>query len=214
MDKRSSKVKRLRQDHCSVSVARRFFSMTSFHSRLSPIVLTIGTLVEPQVFANEEMNAFQEDYLTAEFAANYPAGNGREYFRTGLRRFQIGYTHLLNDQWGVGLSIGYKSLFRKDIDRELGLLSITNESFYITRLYHPVYLLTGTKIIYMAPNQRSKLPPLREPDYEVELGVGFSAKLTILDESWMYWLRLDRWRGTKTNRLHGFETAIGASYAL
>ena len=177
-------------------------------------VLFFSSLIKAEDFANEEISAFAEDYFTAELVGNYPAGNGREYFRTGLRRIMIGYTHFLNDNWGVGLSIGYKSFFRKDIDRELGLLSITNESFYATRLYHPVYLLTGTKLIYMAPNQRSTLPPLREPDYEVEVGVGISAKLAVIDKNWLYWLRLDRWRGTKTNRLHGFETAIGISYSL
>lgn len=170
--------------------------------------------IEPVFKESDAINPFSKDYITTEYTANYPTGNGNEYFDTGFRKLIFGYTHFLSEKWGVGLSIGFKSFKRKDIDREFALLSLSNESFYITRLYHPVYFLIGTKLLYMTPNQRSKLPPLRDPDYETEIGAGVSAKLCYIDKSWLYWLRVDRWRGTKTNRLHGFEVGLGISYAV
>lgn len=158
---------------------------------------------------------FQKDYLIIEAISNFPVSQSLDYFRPFQRTFGLNYTHVLSREWIVGVSGQFKSMRRKDIDREFALLTFSNQAQYVVRLYHPAYLLVGGKWLYMVASQRARFPLVRDPDYETEIGAGLSATFAyILAEDWLLTLRLDRWRGTNTNRLHGFEAAIGIGRSL
>ncbi|WP_132321559.1 hypothetical protein [Pseudobacteriovorax antillogorgiicola] len=162
----------------------------------------------------DPLNPFDKDYVTLELAGNFPIARSQELFSPYKKTWFLGYDHYLNRHWNVGISLGFKSYYRDALNKELALLSVSNHSLYVIRLYHPTYLMLGTKFIYMTPNEKSRFPLVKEPDFETEIGVGVAARLAHIQGPFVYSLRIDRWRGTKTNKLHGFEVAVGISYRL
>ena len=162
----------------------------------------------------DDINPFYKDYVSLEFVKNYPISKAQDQFAPNKKTWLLGYTHFLSREWSVGISAGFKSLLREELGKELALLSFSNHSHYVIRLYHPTYLMIGTKLTYMTPNEQSKLPLIKDPDFETEVGVGVSAQLAHKWGPTLITFRIDRWRGTKTNRLHGFEVAVGLSHRL
>ncbi|MFW7382084.1 MAG: hypothetical protein ACOH5I_24980 [Oligoflexus sp.] len=147
--------------------------------------------------------------------SNFPSNAGLERFRPYQRTLGLTYSRVLNSEWVVGVSGHFKSMRRKDIDREFALLSFSNQAQYIVRLHHPLYLLFGGKWLYMVASQRARFPLVKDPDFETEIGAGLTASFAyILAEDWLLSFRLDRWRGTDTNRLHGFEVGLGLARSL
>ena len=163
---------------------------------------------------DDPLNPFGKDYLSLELAGNYPIANSQKYFSPNKRTWLLGYSHFLSRHWNVGLSLGFKSLYRDQINKELALLSVSNQSLYVIRLFHPTYLMLGTKLIYLIPNEEAGFPLAKEADFETEIGAGAVLQLSHMSGPIIYQIRVDRWRGTKTNRLHGFELAMGISYQV
>lgn len=160
---------------------------------------------------SDPINPFSKDYISLEYVKNYPTSKGQEQFSPFRKTLFLGYQHFLNQQWNVGITLGFKSFSKSALEGELALLSFSNHSYYVIRIHHPTYLMLGTKLIYMTPNEQSNLPLSKDADFETEVGIGISAQLTQVIGSYLLTLRADRWRGTKTNKLHGFELALGLS---
>lgn len=185
--------------------------------RLGPwrvlFMLAIIFFASPRIFAQDldrPDNPFQRQYLFIESASNFPISQSLDRFRPYQRTLGLSYSHVLSSDWIVGVSGQFKSMRRKDIDREFALLTFSNQAQYIVRIHHPLYLLIGGKWLYMVASQRARFPLVKDPDFETELGAGLTATFAyILAEDWIVSARLDRWRGTTTNRLHGIEAAIG-----
>ena len=67
----------------------------------------------------------------------------------------------------------------------------------------------------MIPTQKSRFPVLKDPEFQTEIGISLSmVYLYVLNDKYTFLARLDRWRGTKTNKFHGFEAALGFQYHL
>lgn len=192
--------------------------MSKIHSFSIVFVLVLLQLVwSNSLFAKQMFNDdsfFRKDYLTIELVGNYPVSPKKDLFSPNKRTWFLGYGHLLNEDWYVGINIGFKSLLEKESGQELALLTVSNQSMYVIRLFHPAYLMIGTKLIYMAPTKSSSFPLTKQASYETEIGAGMIAQLAYFSGQYVYHIRMDRWRGTKTNKLHGFEVAVGISYGL
>ena len=182
------------------------------------VLIIIFVITNTSVFGDtkkvDPINPFSKNYVSLEVAGNFPISRSQNLFSPHKKTWILGYSHFLNRKWNVSISLGFKSLYRNSENQELALLSLSNHSLYVVRLYHPTYLMVGTKLIYMTPNEKSRFPLVKEPDFETEIGVGAVAQLVHFQGPFLYSLRIDRWRGTKTNRLHGFEVAFGVSYRL
>ncbi len=67
----------------------------------------------------------------------------------------------------------------------------------------------------MLPVQHAYFPIERDPDYQTEIGAGITAVLALeITEEYLLSARIQRWRGTKTDKFHAFETAIGFNRRL
>lgn len=161
------------------------------------------------------LNPFTDNYITYEFARDTPVGDTKNVFRSLRPNHILGYRHNLGTDWLTGISVGFKSFANRQTDEELSFFSISHESLYIFRLYHPVYLLAGPKFSYMLPSRNAKIPFTKNPDYELEIGAAATAQIAWrIFPAFVVHARVDRWRGTKTNFLHGTETAIGFAVSL
>ena len=178
------------------------------------IAISLASTGQSRERIADPLNPFHRDYVTLEVASHFPVSHSQEFLSPNKSTWYLGYNHFLSRHWNVGISVGFKSFLRNDTGKELALLSISNQSLYVIRLYHPTYLMLGTKLLYLTPNEKSRLPIIKEPDFETEIGVAGVAQITHLDGALLYSFRVDRWRGTKTNKFHGFELALGISYYL
>ena len=76
-------------------------------------------------------------------------------------------------------------------------------------------MMFGPKILYLLPTQHSFLPILSDPEFNTEIGAGASMMLAlILNDDLLLSIRVDRWRGTKTDLFHGVEVGVGVNYKL
>lgn len=157
---------------------------------------------------------YPDDYLFLQVTQDRPAEPNRDDLRAGRLSYGVSYSRYLDDNWIAGVGYRVKSFIRKD-DQALSILTLSNHTQRIFRLYHPLYLLVGTEWSYMIPTIRVSLPIVKDPDYATEIGVGLSTAL------WFYLgpqvpleLKLMRWRGTKTNRLHGWEGTFSLGYSF
>ena len=163
---------------------------------------------------SDPSNPFHSDYLSLEIAGHYPVAHTQRRLSPYQNSWYLAYNHFLNQSWNVGLSVGFKSFLRKDNGQELAFFSVSNHSLYIIRLYHPTYLMVGSKIQYLTPNEKAGFPINKSPDFETEIAVAATLQLAHTQGPIIYTFRIDRWRGTKTNRFHGFEVAMGVNYYL
>ena len=175
----------------------------------------------PKVGLSEERypTPFAKSYLNLEATLNFPIGKSRDRFTRGELQPLLGYRHKIDDSWLMGVGGQFKSLTKESVregsNDALAILSFYHESLFIMRLYHPTYLLTGPKILYLIPSQASRLPLVRNSDEEVEVGAGLSSSLIhFMSEKALISLRIDIWRGTKTTHLSGVEAAFGVSWNL
>ena len=149
---------------------------------------------------------------------NAPIVHTQQRLNGRYATWSLGYRNNLDADWIMGISLGFKSFEYREGEaqgQELSFMSVNHESLYVLRLYHPAYLLLGTKILYMIPVQRSAFPLQREPRFETEIGAGLTLNIVYhLKPGWMLQARIDRWRGTRTDKFHALESAFGFSYGL
>lgn len=168
-----------------------------------------------------DVNPFFKSYLSLEIARNYPVSFAQNRYDPGEYHPVLAYRHNLDSDWFMGVGGQFKILRRIDLpdevepSRDLALLTLTHEALYVLRLDHPTYLLVGTKLHYFLPALTATLPLTRDDEMTTEIGAGLSTTLArILSGGGLVTLRADRWRGTRSLKLHGVEVALGYSHPL
>ncbi len=189
---------------------------------LKAVITTLGitsiSCFSNWLFAEEkktEVHQYEGDYLSFEFTKNQPISETQKTFKTGDNTFFIGFRHTLKNSWLMGVHAGYKQLLYKNSDEELNIFSVQQESLYLIRVNHPLYLAVGPKIYYLLPTIGRRIPPEREKRFNREVGAAASISLHyIMSGRFIFTLRVDRWRGINNNLFHGTETAIGLNYRI
>ena len=200
------------------------------HYLLAILIITLSPLVlASNSFSNDDLNPlfrkrdlnpeekaeFQKQYLVGGYARNFPTANANHRFTSGIPHPYVGYRFFINNHWAVGVSGQFKFLFEKESGENLVLATISQESYYLYRLYYPIYLEVGGKLQYLSPVRKGMLPLQRHPDYALEIGAALSAGMIFQINRFVFSeFRIDRWRGTKTMKLHGLEFSLGLGYHL
>lgn len=157
---------------------------------------------------------YPDDFIFLLANHDVPIGSSTANLKTGKAGYGFDYHHLLGEDWMVGVGYRVKSMTRKD-GRALSFINFTNHTQRVFRLYHPLYLLMGTEWSYLLPTSQVSLPPIKDPEYATEIAVGLNSSLWFfLSPRFVLELRTMRWRGTKTNRLHGWQSDIGLGWAF
>jgi len=165
--------------------------------------------------SSSETHKYFGNYLSFEFTKNQPVSKTQKSFKTGDNTFFVGFRHTLKNNWLMGVHGGYKQLLYKNSDKELNIFSVQQESLYLIRVNHPLYVAIGPKIYYLLPTIGRRIPPEREKEFNREVGAAASISLHyIMSGRFIFSLRVDRWRGVNSNRFHGTETAIGINYRI
>jgi hypothetical protein len=185
-------------------------------------LLTLGWFISglrPLHAANADAvtipDGYSKDYLFLQITQDVPLAASQDDLRaSGKFNLGLDYRHLLGTHWMVGVHYRIRSFERKN-SQSLSILSLSNQTQRIMRLYHPFYALIGTEWSYMIPTRSLSLPLTKDPEYQTEIGVGLNASLWYyINSRLLLELRGARWRGTKTNRLHGWESTLSAGYAF
>lgn len=163
-----------------------------------------------------EINPFKKNYVAVELARNYPMSFTQNGYEPGRYFPAFSYLHNLDESWIMGLGAQFKILNKKDPETGfLGLWTVSHETLYVVRLNHPTYVLVGPKILYLLPTRSAKIPLQKEPNFASEIGGGLSLGLTrVVRERFLLTMRAERWRGTRTMQLHGFEVAFGFGWGF
>jgi hypothetical protein len=166
-----------------------------------------------------EITPFAESYIYAGMARNSPMSFTQNRFDSGYLHPIIGYRHSVADRWIMGVSSQFKVFYRKNTDEEkhnvLAFWTISHESYFALRLYHPFYLLTGPKLLYLLPTRNTSFPLQKESEFETEIGVAVSAAIAyVTSNKHLLMFRTESWRGTKTTRFQGIEASLEFSYAM
>jgi len=193
-------------------------------SILRAILLGVSFLaLAPVIFASsaaDEPNPFRKTYLHFGLASNTPEGRTQSNLSPGRLQPAFAYLHNIDTHWIMGLGGGLKTFERPNRlplppSRTLAIWTLRHSTSYVVRLSHPSYLLFGPQLLYLLPTTTGKPPPQRDHWYEAEVGVGLSVELIRgMSDRWFLSLRAERWRGTNTSRLAGFETGFGIMVAL
>ena len=100
-------------------------------------------------------------------------------------------------------------------DKELPLFTLSHEALWSVRLQHPVYLAMGPKMLWLLPSKSATLPMRRSAALGPEFGLGLAAEVQwIINKRFLLAFGAERWRGTATMRLHGFEINSTLGIAL
>lgn len=163
-----------------------------------------------------DSNPFRKTYLSLEFGRNFPLSFSQNHYKTGPIHPILGYRYVLDEYWLMGVGAQTRIFERRDMtdSRELALWSIYHEASLVLRLDYPVYFLIGPKLIYMVPGKSGKIPLQRDELLGVEFGASLAGTLAWVAGDRLWTVRLERWRGTTTQKLHGLEIAGGISVFL
>lgn len=156
-----------------------------------------------------------KDFWGIEVGKNFPAGATADILRSDQRNFFLTYYHVLDRNWTVGLNGGFRSLALADSSDKFAIFSLSNFAYRAVRLYHPLNLWVGGKWLYLMPVRDVSFPFKDYDEYQAEIGISASLMLTyVWSTDILITLRADRWRGTNTNRLHGYEVSMGSAFEL
>ena len=157
---------------------------------------------------------YPDDFLFFQMTRDKPAQPNGDQLRAGRLSYGLSYSRHFGDYWIAGLGYRVKSFIRKD-DQALSIPTISNHTRRIFRIYHPLYALIGTEWSYMIPTSRISLPLVKDTDYSTEISVGLSTSLWFfVTPHFPLEFHVLRWRGTKTNRLHGWESSLSFGYSF
>lgn len=196
-------------------------SLCAIWLALAPKALAQGEPEPAPAPPLDEVNPFRKNYLAVELARNYPMGNTQNRYEPGRFFPAFSYLHDMDESWLMGLGAQFKILNKKDLAPEdvdpvesdsgfLGLWTVAHETLYVVRLNHPTYVLVGPKLLYLLPTRSAKIPLQRESSLASEIGGALSIGLTrVVRDKLLLTMRAERWRGTRTMKLHGFEISFG-----
>ncbi len=193
--------------------------------RLANIIFCVHVLLSsiPLLHAESADQPLRNSYVRLELRQTFPEATSAAHFRRGPVEKGFTYLHLLMDDWLVGIG-GHITSMTPDVPpgklveaktSQLAIWTLTHETLYTMRLYYPVYLLAGPKLYYLIPGKTGKLPIRRSSTLETEVGGGISLQLTWFSPPGHFLaFGVERWRGTKTSRLHGTDIVISGGLAL
>lgn len=157
---------------------------------------------------------FQQNLYSIGLTQNIPADKSEEYLEEGSLHPVFGFKHFNRQGWLVGVLAQFKMLKTKDDESKafreaFSILSVSQETKYGLRLYHPFYTFLGWKLAYLLPTEKGKVPIHRLKNFEAEIGFALSGSLFMFNsDKTAVSIYFDRWRGTKTRKLQGFEMGL------
>lgn len=172
--------------------------------------------------AEGEPSPFRPTYVRIEWGKNFPMAYTQQRLSPGTYEPILTYVHDLDAHWLMGFGGQFKVLRRDASNRAdtpptryLALLTLVHETLFAYRLTHPFYLLAGAKILYILPSGNARLPLTRDNEFQVEIGGALTVQVAaqVFQDKFLS-LRLDRWRGTRTQELQGSEVALGLSWPV
>ena len=159
--------------------------------------------------------SYPKDYIFSLISMNQAIGLSHQELEGHLNSPGLSYQHRLTHPWVV--SVGYRpqSFINRRLQRPLSLLTFSNATQRIMRLYHPFYLLVGTEVLYLIPVQKINPPIEKDPNFTTEIGLGARLSLWYLwSQNNLVFFDFERWRGTKTDRLHGMTLSLGLGWGF
>jgi len=159
--------------------------------------------------------SYPKDYIFALYSHNEPTGPSQSELNTHINSFGISYQHRLGHPWVVSVGYRNQSFINRKENRPTSLMSVFNTTQRVFRLYHPLYFLAGTEILYLIPVQKINPPITKDADFSTEIGIGVQASVWYLvSQNSAISLDLQRWKGTKTDRLHGISITLGIGWGF
>ena len=157
---------------------------------------------------------FRTNYFFLGIDRNFPAIGSKNYLEAGKLHGNLGFFHVISEDWSIGLSGGFK-LFKTSRGDEQHIASFSQETDYFIRLYHPLYLQGCAKVMYLSVGESATIPFRRNRSFDSEVGVAFALNLMFfLSPDIAFSGYVERWRGTKTMKLHGVESGLRAYISL
>lgn len=142
-------------------------------------------------------------------ARNFPVRWAADHYSAGDLQPIIGYQYFMGRGWLLGVSGQFKMFYSTDLEQSQNFLTLAQESMYEFRLYHPIYLLVGGKLLYILPVEKVHIPIVKSRTIDTEIGVAAAlAGMVKMSEKRAVSLQWNRWRGVRTNKLHGVEFSI------
>jgi len=121
----------------------------------------------------------------------------------------------MDDQWIMGIRGQFRMFNLEGSEEELPLFTLSHEALWSSRLHHPVYLAIGPKLLWLLPGKSATLPLRRSSALGPEFGLGLTTEIQwIINDRFILAFGVERWRGTDTMKLHGFEVTSTLSIAL
>ncbi|MBP9706253.1 MAG: hypothetical protein KBD78_01315 [Oligoflexales bacterium] len=196
-----------------------FFVMTCTSNAFSQVQ---PTTKEPLPTAEISRNTsqetpllFKDTYFAVTASKTMPLASGSSELSTSKSHWHLGYRYIFHPKWLLGVGGGFKLMKQKGIDRELPIFNLYQEINYMTRLFYPHFIYLGTKLLYLLPVQKAMIPMKKSLDYKQEVGVSIGlGYLYKLGENSFFDLRIDRWRGTATMKLHAAEVSLSYNVAI
>ena len=180
------------------------------------LIIVVGLILAPMSSAQEAKEGlFDNNFISLRLARNFPMQRSQKYLGPGYFHPQLFYTHNIDNEFLMGVGLGFKSLRRQptgdpetdaEEGQELAVLAFSHNSQYVLRLYHPHYLLFGAHMFYLFPSRKAFVPLKRSLEFESEIAAGVSVTfLHRFNHLWLGSLGVQWWRGTKTTRMQAIE---------
>ena len=163
----------------------------------------------------QESQVFGKYYLVLAYQRNYPIAFGKYRFNPGIPHPCITFRYFMSDQWFASFSSQYKFLVDKQTQEEVAIATLTQEGAYLHRIHHPLYLTIGHRIHYLNPTTKGMIPLQKYSELDIEIGVGASIGILYhLSAKRTLEFSINRWRGTKTMKLHAVEANLAIGLEL
>ena len=186
-----------------------------FKKNLGFSLLAISSLISSALWANT-YTPEQALSMTLGTSRNSPAYFSNRRFKGGGGLHpKVGLRYRLSENWFTGISSNFKFFQDNSFEGHVPIFSLSQEFDYLIPIYRPLYLLLGYRTIYLLPTRIANFPLQRNPDHELEIGFGATLGLWAQTGKKIgLGCEINRWRGTKTNKFHGFEVSLYLSHTL
>lgn len=185
--------------------------LSSEPNMLKRLIITIVVTVYLPAYGSDynnvpryQINNFLDDYVSISGVQSKPVIHSALHLFSKEDTMRISYFHNLSQRWMMEIGLHYIVFIKKEKNQLLPIQALTHDSLYILRLWHPFYLLAGPGMSYLNPLIKKGIPLQKDKSYQAQ--VGFSLKAGLIWQhapNIMTNISFSRWRGTKTNRLHG-----------
>ena len=181
--------------------------------------IIIFLVVTSAIYASDDKNLRKfpdntDQSILIGYSGNYPILDSADTFGPSIYHPILGIRHV-SENWVLGLSMHFKFLDYKSDNSKLAIWTLEEEMSYRIRLYHPVYMLTGIKFLYLYPVLGGVYPFRRRTDFSPEVGVGATVSfLYFFSPQTAFGVFADVWRGTGSRRFQGLETGVHVMFPL